>query len=150
MTKLVGDYNFFMTVLKHGIFDSTNRRKFLQALQKEKEAAMSASAGDNSRPTKRARVNKNALRRAVLRARLAYRRGERLSRKMKEDNTMYGSMSYGDMELLNNFEIGVALENRKSADQAYGHGRDVENLSIRERAVLRAWSTDVFSNYFNG
>ena len=43
ITKLVGDWNFFMTVLKHGIFDSTSRREFLQALPQERQAAMSSS-----------------------------------------------------------------------------------------------------------
>ena len=60
------------------------------------------------------------------------------------------SYQIGDKTLLYNFDMGVLLENRKSADKAYGHGRDVECLGIRERAVLRAWSTDVFANYFNG
>ena len=73
VTKLVGDYNFFMTVLKHGIFDSTSRREFLQALREEKEAAMSASvdahhAGDDGGPSKRARVDHDALRQTALHA----------------------------------------------------------------------------------
>ena len=96
MTKLVGDYNFFMTVLKHGIFDSTSRRQFLLALQKEREAAMASSvdahhAGDEGSPTKRARVENDALRRAALHARLAYRKGARLAQRMKEDNSIYAS-----------------------------------------------------------
>ena len=154
VTKLVGDYNFFMTVLKHGIFDSTSRRKILQALSEEKQAAMSASvdahhAGDDGGPTKRARVDKDALRQAALHARLAYRKGARLSQRMKEDNSMYASLSKADMTLLRDFELGQLLHRRKAADDAYGHGRDVECLGIRERAVLRAWSADVFSKYFN-
>ena len=151
VTKLVGDYNFFMTVLKHGIPDNTSLREFHQALREEKQAAMSASvdahhAGDDGGPTKRARVDKDALRQAALDARLAYRKGARLSQRMKEDNRMYASLSVRDMTLLYNFEIGVLLERRKQADNAYGHGRGVDCLNIRERAALRAWSTDVLSN----
>ena len=138
MTKLVGDYNFFMTVLKHGIFDSKSRREFLQALQKERQAAMASSvdahhAGDEGSPTKRARVENDALRQAALHARLAYRKGARLAQRMKEDNSIYASLS----------------NQEKSADKAYGHGRDAQCFGIRERAVLRAWTTDVLSHYFN-
>ena len=106
-------------------------------------------AGDDGGPRKRARVDKDALRQAALHARLAYRKGARLSQRMKEDNSMYASLSIRDKTLLYNFEIGVLLHRRKTADEAYGHGRDVECLGIRERAVLRAWSTDILSNYFN-
>ena len=106
-------------------------------------------AGDDGGPTKRARVDDDALRQAALHARLEYRKGARLSQKMKHDNSIYGSLSDRDKTLLCNFDIGLLLERRKTADQMYGHGRDVECLGIKERAVLRAWSTDVLSNYFN-
>ena len=155
MTKLVGDYNFFMTVLKHGIFDSTSRREFHQALREEKQATMSASvdahhAGDDGGPTKRARVDKDALRQAALHARLEYKKGARLSQKMQKDNCIYASLSHENKLLLYQFNNGMLLERKKQADNAYGYGRGVDCLNIRERATLRAWSTDVFSKYFNG
>ena len=151
VTKLVGDYNFFMTVLKHGIFDSTSRRKILQALSAEKQAAMSASvdahhAGDDGGPTKRARVDNDALRQAALHARLEYKKAERLEQKMQEDNSTYASLSHENKLLLYQFNNGMLLERREKADNAYGHGRGVDCLNIRERAALRAWSTDVLSN----
>ena len=98
----------------------------LQALCEEKQAAMSASvdahhAGDDGGPSKRARVDHDALRQAALHARLAYRKGARLAQRMKEDNSIYASLS----------------NQEKSADKAYGHGRDVQCFGIRERAVLR-------------
>ena len=131
MTKLVGDYNFFMTVLKHGIFDSTSRREFLQALCEEKQAAMSASVdahhdGDDGGPTKRARVDNDALRQAALHARLAYQKGARLSQKMKDDNSIYASFSHENKLLLYLFNNGMLLERKKQADNAYGHGRGVD------------------------
>ena len=154
MTKLVGDYNFFMTVLKHGIFDSTSRREFLQALCEEKQAAMSASvdahhAGDDGGPSKRARVDHDALRQAALHARLEYWKGERLSQKMQEDKSIYASLSHTNKLLLYQFNNGKLLERRKQADNAYGHGRDVGCLNIRERATLRAWSSDILHEYFS-
>ena len=126
----------------------------LQALCEEKQAAMSASvdahhAGDDGGPSKRARVDHDALRQAALHARLAYRKGARLAQRMKEDNSIYASLSNQEKSWLYYFDIGVLRERRKAADKAYGHGRDVQCFGIRERAVLRAWTTDVLSNYFN-
>ena len=154
MTKLVGDYNFYTTVLKHGIFDSTSRRQFLQALQKERQAAMASSvdahhAGDEGSPTKRARVENDALRQAALHARLEYKKGARLSRMVQEDNSIYASLSPKNKLLFDQFRTGMLLERRKQADNAYGHGRDVGCLNIRERATLRAWSSNILHEYFN-
>ena len=126
----------------------------LQALCEEKQAAMSASvdahhAGDDGGPSKRARVDHDALRQAALHARLEYWKGERLSQKMQEDKSIYASLSHTNKLLLYQFNNGKLLERRKQADKAYGHGRDVQCFGIRERAVLRAWTTDVLSHYFN-
>ena len=41
------------------------------------------------------------------------------------------------------FDSGELLQERRDADQAYGHGRDVEVMSVRERAMLRAWSNNI-------
>ena len=82
-------------------------------------------------------------------ARLAYRKGARLAQRVKEDISIYDSLSYQEKTWLYKFDIGELLERRKQADKAYGHGRDVECFGIRERAVLRAWTTDVLSDYFN-
>ena len=126
----------------------------LQALCDEKQAAMSASvdahhAGDDGGPSKRARVDHDVLRQAALHARLAYRKGARLAQRMKEDNSIYDSLSNQEKTWLYNFDMGKLLARRKAADKAYGHGRDVQCFGIRERAVLRAWTTDVLSDYFN-
>ena len=106
-------------------------------------------AGDEGSPTKRARVENDALRRAALHARLAYRKGARLAQRMKEDNSIYATLSNQEKTLLYNFEIGNLLKRRKLADEAYGHGRDVECLNIRERATLRAWTSDMLDEYFS-
>ena len=133
-----------MTVLKHGIFDSTSRREFLQALHEEKRAAMSASvdahhAGDDG----------DALRQAALHARLEYKKGARLSRMVQEDNSIYASLSPKNKLLFDQFRTGMLLERRKQADNAYGHGRDVGCLNMREKATLRAWSSNILHEYFN-
>ena len=154
ITKLVGDWNFFMAVLQHGIFDSTSRREFLQALRQQRQAAMSSSvdahhAGEDGGPTTKARVDNDELRQAALHARLEYRKGARLSQKVQEDRSIYASFPYKDKLLLLQFDNGTLLKRRKEADNAYGHSRDVDCLSLAERVVLRAWSTDILDNYFN-
>ena len=68
---------------------------------------------------------------------------------MQEDNSIYASLSHENKLLLYQSNNGMLLERRGKADNAYGHGRGVYRLNIRERAVLRAWSADLLSKYFN-
>ena len=82
-------------------------------------------------------------------ARLAYRKGARLAQRMKEDNSIYASLSHKNKLLLYQFSNGMLLERRKQADNAYGHGRDVVCLNIRGKAILRAWSSDILHEYFS-
>ena len=143
-----------MTLLKKGDFNRTGQRNFLQALDEMKQEAMAASAdahhaGDDGGPSKRARVDHDALRQAALDARLEYWKGERLSQKLQKDKSIYASLSHSNKLLLSQFNNGKLLERRKQADNAYGHGRDVHCLNIRERAILRAWSSDTFHAFLS-
>ena len=113
-------------------------QQFLQVMQEERQSALASSvdehhAGDDGGPTKKARVDKDALRQAALSARLEYRKGARLSKSVEEDKTIYASLSKKDKTLLYQFENGDLLERRKEADNSYGHGRDVECLSFSEK-----------------
>ena len=94
-------------------------------------------------------MDQKALRRKALYARLAYRKGAGLYQRMKEDSTTYATLSKREKRHLFDFETGDLLKRRKLADEAYGHGRDVEGLNIMERATLRAWTTDLLDEYFS-
>ena len=68
---------------------------------------------------------------------------------MKEDSTTFFTLTKRQKRHLFDFEAGNLLKRRKLADEAYGHGRDVECLNIMERATLRAWSIDMLDAYFS-
>ena len=68
--------------------------------------------------------------------------------KLQKDKSIYASLSHSNKFLLSQFNNGKLLERRKQADNAYGHGRDVQCLNNRERAILRAWSSDTLDEYF--
>ena len=84
-----------------------------------------------------------ALRRSALQARLKWRKANNMQKSLEKDRSRWEFLSYADKTLMWNFDSGQLLQERKDADEAYGHGRDVERMTLRELAILSAWSNNV-------
>ena len=141
-TKLVADYNLFIFVLQHGICNPEERPHFVEAVLREKEQASGDArhAGNTKDP------NEDVRRRtAALQARLMWKKAQKLHEWGKEDTSRWNYLEYADKCLLAKFINGYLLKDRKNADEAYGHGDEVETLSLQDRARLRAWSTNALT-----
>ena len=84
-----------------------------------------------------------ALRKSALQARLNWRKANKLYEWVEEDRSRWDFLSRTDQGLVLNFDSGQLLKERQNADAAYGHGRDVDRLTLREIAILSAWSSDL-------
>ena len=135
-TKLLGNYNFVMVILQHGMLEPAERRKFVEALVREKEeSSVDLHHADEAERLK--------LRKAALKARLNWRHCNRLNEWLEKDRARWDFLTCEDKMLMKQFDSGELLKARQDADKAYGHGREVEILSVRERAMLRAWSNNI-------
>ena len=129
-----------MVVLQHGMFEQEQRREFVEALVREKEKASDDAhhAGET-----RNRGEEMALRRSALQARLKWRKANNMQKWLEKDRSRWEFLSYTDKTLMWKFDSGQLLKERQDADFAYGHGRDVERMTLREIAILSAWSNNV-------
>ena len=136
VAKMVGNYNFAMVILEHGILEPAERRKFVEALVREKdESSVDLHHADEA--------ERRRLRNAALKARLDCRYCNKLHEWLSEDRSRWDFLSCEDKMLMKQFDSGELLKARRDADEAYGHGREVEIMTVRERAMLRAWSSDM-------
>ena len=107
-------------------------------MEKKKTSVDSYHAGET-----RNRGEEMALRKSALQARLKWRQGEKLHKWLDQDRSRYAFLSYADKDLIWKFDSGELLKERKDADEAYGHGRDIERMALRDRAILSAWSKNL-------
>jgi len=149
VTKLVGDYTFFTTVMAHGFFEGQQRREFVQALLHEREqkqrgsddvhvarsdaaheASDDAHLAGSSSASKDApvRADREQLRKAALHARLQYKHAEKRSSAARKDPWL--AMSKQDRQLMRDLHSGALLHRRQEADECYGQGRDVQTLTF--------------------
>ena len=91
----------------------------------------------------RTRDEELELRKVALRARLNWRKANKLYEWLQEDKSRYDFLSPKEKDLVLRLDNGQLLTERQNADKAYGHGRDVETLSLREAAILEAWSSEL-------
>ena len=136
VTKILGNYNFAMVILEHGILEPAERRKFVEALVRMKdEPRVDLHHADEA--------ERRRLRNAALKARLTWRHCNKLYEWLQKDRTRYDCLTCEDKLLMRKYDSGELLQARRDADEAYGHGREVEIMTVRERAMLRAWSSDI-------
>ena len=106
--------------------------------EKEKASVDSHHAGETKN-----RGEEMALRTSALQARLQWRKAKNFQKWLDTDKSRWEFLSYADKTLMWKFDSGQLLKERKDADEAYGHGRDVERMTLRERAILSAWSNNL-------
>ena len=113
------------------------------------EASDDAHLAGSSSASKDApvRADREQLRKAALHARLQYKHAAKRASAAQKDPWL--AMSKQDRQLVGDFHSGTLLQRRQEADKCYGHGRDVQTLTLGEKAVLRAWSNHGFDKYFN-
>ena len=142
-TKLVGEYRFFLVVLQHGLFEPSQRAQFVRALLTVKQEHEDAGGDAHRAGETRTRDEELKLRRAALQARLKWRKANKLYQWVQENRMRFEFLKTKDKDLVLRLDSGQLKTERQIADKAYGHGRDVEILSVREAAILEAWSSDL-------
>ena len=129
-----------MVVLQHWVFDQEQRHEFLEALVCEKEKA---SVDSHHAVETKNRGEEMALMTSALQASLQWRKAKNFQKWLDTDKSRWEFLSYANKTLRLAFDSGQLLKERKYADEAYGHGCDVERMALRERAILSAWSNNL-------
>ena len=143
-----------MVVVRHGLHETQDRHRCVQALleqraQQESEASEAQQlAGGINRDADLA-ADREQLRRAALRARLEYKRAQKLNRLVTKDGANWLRMGSDDHTLLRELYAGRLYQRRVAASQQYGHEIGADVLSLANCAVLSARSDDFLRSYMS-
>ena len=138
---LMGNTALFMVILKYGLFDSTELRKFMIAFHQIKdEGKRDMHPTDGMSP-----ADKERLRADALLARRNYRRAINLEASLCSGALPAGadSLSVSDAKLVVEYRAGKLLQLLLEANAAYGHGLGVSRMETSEAVLSRKLSNDM-------
>ena len=106
-----------MAVLRHGLFEAADHKKLAQAILEEKATNAGSEDSGDSNPT-------DAMRVQALKARQDLKKALKLQRRLETGEGH--EFTPAEVTLVQRLETGQLEQDRKQANQNYGHGAGVE------------------------